>query len=99
VSAPNHTTVSLDNETHRMLMRRAEQCEGNASKAMRSFILESSDTGMRVRRAIRPDLDIIHRTLGIVRKSDRVPGSGILIEQIDAALKSIEEKVARVTTT
>jgi hypothetical protein len=93
--------VRLDDETHELLTHRAAapDCAGNVSKAMRQFILGSVDEGMRVRRAIRPELDIITHKLAALRASARMPGAGVLLEEIDRAVRSIEGKPAKVTTT
>ena len=48
----NHA-ISLDEITEKLLARRAETCDGNVSKAVRQFILESTDPAMRLRWAIR----------------------------------------------
>jgi hypothetical protein len=93
--------ISLDDETLEMLMRRAEapDCAGNVSKAMRLFILESADAAIRVRRSIRPELADIVRLLGLLRSNYRISGLGVIIEDIDQAVRRVEEKLARVTTT
>lgn len=91
-------TITLDHQTHDLLEARADaEHEGNASAAIRTYIKESGDHGMRLRRELRPDLDAIHRLLGLLR-SERIPGNGIHVEQIALALGRIEEKVGRVTT-
>ena len=82
-----------------MLQCRADVCNGNRSKALRSLILDSADAGMRLRRAIRQDLNAVNRALAALRLSARTPGAGALLEEIGQAIGRIEVAVAlRVTT-
>jgi hypothetical protein len=84
-----------------MLMRRAAapDCAGNVSKAVRTFVYESEDGGMRLRRSIRAELDCINQAIAMLRTSARVPGAGVFVEQIDTAIKRVEQKLAKVSTT
>ena len=89
--------ITLDDETHQVLLRRCGHCNGNISKAARTIILESIDHAASVRRSIRPELNAIIRAVGQLR-ANRIPGSGFFVEEIDIAVRGIEDKLARVTT-
>lgn len=89
--------ITLDEEAEQLLARRLVECEGNVSKAMRSFIIASADSGRRYRQQLRPHLDVMNRKLGMLRRQ-RIAGDGFVLEEMSSALGRVEETIAKVGT-